>query len=63
MTAATDLIVAEFERERPRWEIWVVPRVQGDTVWCARRRDDHQTVVNAGDPGTLAECVEDVTAQ
>jgi hypothetical protein len=57
-----DQTAAALAEDWPLWEIWVVPRVQGGPVWCARRRDDHRTVLNAGDPGTLAEYLEDVSA-
>jgi hypothetical protein len=36
-----------------------VHRVIGGPVWCARRRDDHKVVLNAGSAAELAEYLED----
>ena len=46
----TDAIVAALERDWPGWQIWVVPRVYGGPVWCARRWDDERRVLNASSP-------------
>ena len=54
----TDEIVTELERDWPQWQIWVVPRVYGGPVWCARRWDDERHVLNAGSPDELAEYLE-----
>jgi hypothetical protein len=51
-------IIAAFEREWPKWQIWVVHRVVGGPVWCARRWDDEKHVLNAGSPDELAEQLE-----
>ncbi len=42
-----------------QWEIWVVHRVYGGPVWCARRHDDHRHVLNADNAGHLAEYIEE----
>lgn len=47
--------LAALERDWPHWQVWVVRRVVGGPVWCARRRDDHKRVLNAGSAGELAE--------
>ena len=58
----TDAIVAAMEREWPRWQVWVVHRVYGGPVWCARRWDEAGAVparvLNAGSPSELAEYLE-----
>jgi hypothetical protein len=55
-------IVAALEREWPRWQCWVVNRVVGGPVWCARRWDDHGQVLNAGSATELAERLEETAA-
>jgi len=47
--------VAALELDWPRWRIWVVSRVVGGTVWCARRWDGTGDVLNAGSADELAE--------
>lgn len=54
----TDEIVAALERDWPQWQVWVVHRVYGGPVWCARRWDDERQVLNAGSPDELAEYLE-----
>jgi hypothetical protein len=49
--------IAAMEREWPAWMVWVVQRVQGGPIWCARRRDDEGHVLNAGSPTELAEAL------
>ncbi len=51
-------IIAAMEREWPRWQVWVVNRVVGGPVWCARPWDDEKHVLNAGSPDQLAEYLE-----
>jgi hypothetical protein len=51
--------VAALEREWPRWQIWTVHQYIGGTVWCARRRDDHKQVLNAGSAAELTQLLED----
>ena len=55
----TDEIVAELEAEWPLWQIWVVRRAVGGTIWCARRWDDERHVLNAASPDELADMLED----
>jgi hypothetical protein len=54
----TEGAVAQLERDRPRWQVWVVPRAVGGPVWCARRHDDHKKVINADSAEYLAEYIE-----
>ncbi|HZC63003.1 MAG TPA: hypothetical protein VE464_15315 [Streptosporangiaceae bacterium] len=56
--SATDKIVAALEREWPKWQIWVVHHYIGGPVWCARRWDDENRVLNAGSADELAEYLE-----
>jgi len=56
----TDEAVIALERQHPDWMIWTVPTWDGlkrGTVWCARRRDNEQIVINAGSPEALAEYI------
>jgi hypothetical protein len=41
-----DEIIARLESAWPAWHVWYVPKAAGGTIWCARRHDDHQYVVN-----------------
>jgi hypothetical protein len=59
MKNPTDEIIAKLERDWPDWQIWVVHRVVGAPVWCARRWDDERKVLNAGNPDDLAGCLQD----
>jgi len=54
----TNAIVARLEADWPRWQIWVVHRVVGGPVWCARRWDDERRVLNAGSADELTEMLE-----
>jgi hypothetical protein len=55
MDDATRKAVSKLEREWPAWQIWVVPRVIGGPVWCARLWDNKRKVLNAGTADELAE--------
>jgi len=62
--SATDRrIISELERDWPHWQIWVVHRVHGGDLWCARRWDGTGRVLNAGTPEHLTEYLEDATAE
>ena len=50
--------VAALEAQWPDWEVWTVRQYIGGTAWCARRRDDHRTVINAGSPAELVKMLE-----
>jgi hypothetical protein len=39
----------------PEWEIWVLHRHTGGTVWCAKRRDGDGPGLHAYEPVHLAE--------
>jgi hypothetical protein len=45
------------------WQIWVVHRVVGGPVWCARRWDDEHCVLNAYSPEELVECLEEQASE
>ncbi len=47
--------IAQLERDHPDWQVWVVTRVIGGPVWCARRHDDHKKILNADSAEHLAE--------
>jgi hypothetical protein len=55
----TDGMVAQLERDWPNWQVWIVHNVIGGPTWCARRRDDHNRVLNADSAEHLAEYLED----
>ena len=55
----TDEKIAELERDWPHWQVWVVHRVIGGPVWCARRWDDERRVLNAGSPEELMQYLEE----
>jgi hypothetical protein len=55
----TDAIVARLEADWPRWQIWIVRRAVGGTIWCARRWDDERRVLNADSPEELVELLEE----
>jgi hypothetical protein len=58
----TDEIVAKLEADWPNWQIWVVRRVVGGTLWCARRWDDEKRALNADRPDELVEQLEAETS-
>src|SRR5712691_2582675 len=62
VTADHDAL-AQLQHKWPLWEIWLVPRVVGGPVWCARRHADRDAVparvLNAGSAAELAEQIED----
>jgi hypothetical protein len=61
----TDETVTALERDWPNWQIWVVPRVEGGPVWCARRWDwqPGDPVLNEDTVQHLAEALEKVAEQ
>ena len=63
MANPTDQTVADLERDWPRWQSWVVHRVIGGPLWCARRWDDEKRLLHADTPGQLAEYLEDEAAR
>ncbi len=54
-----DQTVAALEADWPNWQVWVVHRVVGGPVWCARRWDDEKRVLNAASPDELVEYLEE----
>jgi hypothetical protein len=55
--------LARLQADWPRWQVWIVHRVIGGPVWCARRHDDHKVVLNAGSAEELAEYLEDTVSE
>ena len=53
----TDEIVAALEREHPGWEVWVVHRVYGGPVWCARPAGAPVAHLHADTPEHLGEYI------
>ncbi len=58
MENPNDHALAQLEHDWPRWQIWIVYRVIGGPVWCARKRTDHRHVINADSAEHLAEELE-----
>jgi hypothetical protein len=56
---SADAAVARLEHDWPGWQVWIVHRVIGGPVWCARRWDATGQTLNAASPGELAEDLED----
>ncbi len=66
MENPTDATIAELERDWTNWQIWIVHKVIGGPVWCARRYEDRDAVparvLNADSPEHLAEALEEATS-
>ena len=58
MSNPSDPALAQLADDWPLWEFWIVRRLYGGPVWCARRRDDHKKVINADSAEHLAEELE-----
>jgi len=54
----TDEALAGLRADWPQWQIWVVYRVVGGTLWCTRRWDGTGPVLNADSADELAELLE-----
>ena len=63
MRNATDEIIKRLEADWPKWQVWVVLRVGGGPVWCARRWDGTGAVLNAYTPDELTGYLEEAAAQ
>ena len=61
MANPTDEKVAALEHDWPSCQVWVVHRVYGGPVWCAKRWDwqPGQPVLNAGSPEELVGYLEE----
>jgi len=55
--------VAVLERDWPNWQIWVVHKAVGGTIWCARRWADESNVLNADSADELTELLEKEAGQ
>jgi hypothetical protein len=62
MANPTEQIVARLEADWPDWQVWMVHRVVGGPVWCARRWDGQGQVLNAESPDELVEYLEEQAA-
>jgi hypothetical protein len=59
----TDKALAALRKQwGERWEVWVVHRVYGGPLWCARRHDNHRKVINADTPEHLSEYLAEAEA-
>ena len=59
MPNPTDEKIAELERDWPNYQIWVVNRVVGGPLWCAKRWDWQPggTILNEDSAEHLAEAL------
>lgn len=62
MEDPSDPALAQLQSDWPNWEVWIVGKAIGGITWCARRRDDHKRVLNAGSADELAEYLEDTVS-
>jgi hypothetical protein len=58
MANPTDEAVARLRADWPQWQIWVVYRVVGGPLWCARRFDGSGPVLNADSADELSDALE-----
>jgi hypothetical protein len=63
MENPTNAIVAALERDWPGWQVWVIHKAVGGTIWCARRWDDERNVLNADSADELTELLEKEAGQ
>ncbi len=66
MTSDTDRMLARLRAAHPAWQVWVVHRVVGGAVWCARRLDDFarppRTLINVSTPDDLSVALAEADA-
>jgi hypothetical protein len=63
MTDPTDKRAAEVASAHPGWQVWVVHRVYGGNVWCARRQDNHRFVINEDSPENLSAAISEAEGE
>jgi hypothetical protein len=52
-------IVCRLEADWPRWQIWVVNRYIGGALWCARRWEDHASLLHGNTSDELVEYLQE----
>jgi hypothetical protein len=52
-----DKIVIRLEGDWPDWQCWIVHRVVGGPLWCARRWADTGPVLNEDSPDELVGAI------
>jgi hypothetical protein len=55
-----DEALSLLRNQFPAWQFWIVHRVYGGSVWCARLHADHKTVLNAASPDDLASGIREL---
>ncbi len=67
MTTDADRALARLRAAHPEWQVWVVSRVVGGPVWCARRIDDDgrppTSLINVSSSEDLAEAIAEAEAE
>jgi hypothetical protein len=65
MTSHADPGLAPLREAHPAWEIWVVNRVVGGPLWCAKRQDwqPGDVVLNEDSAEHLAEALAEQAGQ
>lgn len=59
----TEQAVRQLERDHPDWHVWVIYRVIGGLLWCARRWDETGPVLNEDSAGDLGEAIAQADAK
>jgi hypothetical protein len=54
-----DETISRIEGAWPDYQVWIIRRVVGGPLYCARRRDQSAAVLNADDPDDLAVLIGD----
>ena len=65
MISHADTELARLGEAHPKWEIWVVNRVVGGPLWCARRKDWQPggVILNEDSAEHLAEALAEQAGQ
>jgi len=50
--------IVRLELAWPGWQIWIVYRVYGGNLWCARRHDGTGDVLNADSSAELSRMLQ-----
>lgn len=53
----SDEACRKLEHEHPGWQVWMVPRVYGGPVWCARPHGVSIAQLHADTPEHLGEYI------
>jgi hypothetical protein len=51
--------ITKLERRYPAYMVWIVHRVYGGPVWCAKRHDGRGESINADTPDHLSSYISE----